>query len=127
MKLCQPKSCKCGDEEVTLDLTKLKTKAKFFKQRFNKLNAICPGDSPPQSCSCTSNNDLKINPPFDNPLDILDCLPKSCTCNDESVVNINADESTPFDKFIRLCGIDYFHDFDTSSSHIGLCRFQCFP
>ena len=104
MKKCNPKSCICGNEEVDVNFNEIKEKAKFFKRRINKFNKICPNEQPPASCQCNSESEKgkSIEPPFDNVLEILDCLPQSCTCESGEIVTTERNKA--FDRFTKLCG-----------------------
>lgn len=104
MKKCNPKSCTCENEEVDVNFNEIKEKAKFFKRRIDKFNKICPNDQPPASCQCNSESEKgkSIEPPFDNVLEILDCLPQSCTCESGEIVTTERNKA--FDRFTKLCG-----------------------
>ena len=82
MKYCKPDSCTCPAENdeteprtVDIDFGKLKQKAKLIKKKFNKINKLCPNNTPPTSCKCLGDAENSITPPFDDPLDVLECLP----------------------------------------------------
>ena len=82
MRYCKPDSCTCPAENdeteprtVDIDFEKLKQKAKVIKKKFNKINKLCPNDTPPTSCKCLGDTENSITPPFDDPLDVLECLP----------------------------------------------------
>ena len=104
MKKCQPQQCQCGEDNVSVDFTQVKKKFKFFKRRFDKLNKICSNETTPVSCQCSGQreNTENIEPPFDNLLEVLDCLPEKCTCEDGEEISIK--QKAPFNVFTKICG-----------------------
>lgn len=112
MKSCKPKVCTCppleegqDPREVEIDLENIKEKVKFLKRRMKRVNKLCPENQAPISCQCSAKSDTEsIQPPFDSPLTLLDCLPENCTCEDGSIVNTKTNRINPLNKFAKLCG-----------------------
>ena len=102
MKKCQPQQCQCGEDNISVDFSQVKKKFKFFKRRFDKLNKICSNETTPISCQCSGQSSEKIEPPFDNLLEVLDCLPEKCTCEDGEEISVK--KKAPFNLFTKICG-----------------------
>lgn len=107
LKNCKPSSCHCPatddseDRNVEIDFAKMKDKLKFFKRRFEKLGKLCPSDSPPTSCTCSSDSSMILED-FENPLAVLDCLPNTCQCTDGTTRNLKLEK--PFNRLAKICG-----------------------
>ena len=106
MKQCKPQSCTCQsesgeDNEIEINFDKIKKGTKFFKKKFGKLQKICPGQTPPTTCTCSGEKNETIEA-FNDPIDVLDCLPDTCTCQDGSEINVR--KTSPFNRFAKICG-----------------------
>merc|ERR1712172_20553 len=114
MKYCKPDSCTCPAENdeteprtVDIDFGKLKQKAKLIKKKFNKINKLCPNNTPPTSCKCLGDAENSITPPFYDPLDVLECLPSSCSCADGSEIKTNiGGRNTLLKRIASICEDD---------------------
>lgn len=115
---CQPKQCKCQDQEGNQELIDMEDLTQNPLAPFKQLSKICNGAAP-TSCQCSKDN-KEISPPFSNFIEIaLTCAPEVCLCEDQSTTKVEipaflkalvdrikegADPSGALERFQELCG-----------------------
>ncbi|XP_059099178.1 uncharacterized protein LOC131893218 isoform X2 [Tigriopus californicus] len=98
---CLPEICTCTDgTDLSVPTIEPPPFAqKMLKRLHQKINTICPGELPAQTCQCSNDKSgIDSLDDFGKTRDILRCRPNACTCADGSSVEVEQPEAPKFMK-----------------------------